>query len=80
LAAVSALDEAVVPLYPGYPEVRVLVYNVAKKANVGTIVRTAVAFGATQIIVVGNRKINTMGNQVRQASIPGHRQRGKTSI
>jgi tRNA G18 (ribose-2'-O)-methylase SpoU len=67
LAAVSALDEAVVPLYPGYPEVRVLVYNVAKKANVGTIVRTAVAFGATQIIVVGNRKINTMGNQVNTA-------------
>jgi tRNA(Leu) C34 or U34 (ribose-2'-O)-methylase TrmL len=49
-----SLDEAVEPLYPGYPECRVLIYNVAKKQNVGTIVRTAVAFAATQIIVVGN--------------------------
>lgn len=47
-------DEQIEPLYPGYPECRVLIYNVAKKANVGTVVRTAVAFGATQIIVVGN--------------------------
>jgi len=61
---VSALDEAVHPLYPGYPECRVLIYNVAKKGNIGTIVRTAVAFGATQLIVVGNRKINTLGNQM----------------
>ena len=38
----------------GYPECRVVIYHVAKKANIGTIVRTAVAFGATQIIVVGN--------------------------
>lgn len=47
-------EEAVEPLYPGFPECRVLIYNVAKKQNVGTIVRTAVAFAATQIIVVGN--------------------------
>jgi tRNA G18 (ribose-2'-O)-methylase SpoU len=62
-AAVQALDEAVDPLYPGRPECRVLVYNVSKKLNIGMIVRTAVAFAATQIIVVGNRKINTLGNQ-----------------
>lgn len=62
-AAVQALDESVEPLYPGRPECRVLIYNVSKKLNIGMIVRTAVAFAATQIIVVGGRKVNTLGNQ-----------------
>ena len=47
----------------GGPECRVLIYNVSKKLNIGMMIRTAVAFAATQIIVVGNRKINTLGNQ-----------------
>lgn len=63
LAAVASLAEDLVPLFPGRPECRVLVYNLSKKGNFGTLVRTAVAFGATQIIVVGNRKINTLGQQ-----------------
>lgn len=64
LAAVASLaSENLVPLFPGRPECRVLVYNLSKKGNFGTLVRTAVAFGATQMIVVGNRKINTLGQQ-----------------
>lgn len=63
LAAVASLAEDLTPLFPGRPECRVLVYNLSKKGNFGTLVRTAVAFGATQIIVVGNRKINTLGQQ-----------------
>jgi len=62
-ARVREIAESVTPLYPGRPECRICIYNVAKKQNVGTIVRTAVAFGATQVVVVGNRKLNTLGNQ-----------------
>jgi len=35
-------------------ESRVIVYNVAKKANVGQIVRSSVALGASELIIVGN--------------------------
>lgn len=44
-------------------DVQVMVYNVAKRQNIGNMVRSAVAFGASAIIVVGNRHINTFGNK-----------------
>jgi len=40
----------------------VVVYNVAKKRNVGDIVRSAVAFGASRFIVVGARKLQMFGS------------------
>jgi hypothetical protein len=36
------------------PECRIIIYNVAKKANVGNIVRSAVAMGVSRMIIVGN--------------------------
>lgn len=47
----------------GRPECRIIIYNVAKKQNVGNIVRSAVAMGVSRMIIVGNRKINTFGNK-----------------
>jgi len=40
----------------------VVIYHVAKKRNVGDIVRSAVAFGASRFIVVGARKIQLFGS------------------
>ena len=46
------------------PKGALLVYNVAKKANIGNIVRSAVAFNLYEIVVVGQKKnINTFGNK-----------------
>lgn len=52
------------------PECRVIIYNVAKKQNIGTIIRSAVAFGASQIGVIGARKVGTFGNQNTTRYIP----------
>ena len=47
----------------GKPECYLLVYNVAKKHNVGNIVRSACAFGVKEVIVVGNREVKGFGSQ-----------------
>ena len=53
------------PNTAGRAECRLLVYNVSKKANVGTIMRSAVAFGCLELVLVsrkgGKGKINTFG-------------------
>eukprot|EP00922_Rhytidocystis_sp_ex-Travisia-forbesii_P019124 GHVS01028367.1.p1 GENE.GHVS01028367.1~~GHVS01028367.1.p1 ORF type:complete len:251 (-),score=34.41 GHVS01028367.1:811-1563(-) len=41
----------------------VIVNNISKGANAGSIVRSAVAFGTKEIVVVGERKLKTFGNQ-----------------
>jgi tRNA G18 (ribose-2'-O)-methylase SpoU len=40
----------------------VLVHNVAKKHNIGTLVRSAVAFGVKQVVLVGRRDFNSFGS------------------
>jgi len=45
------------------PECRVIIFNVAKKQNIGNIVRSAVAFGVSEFIIVGKGKVNTFGNK-----------------
>eukprot|EP00823_Brevimastigomonas_motovehiculus_P001186 TRINITY_DN1170_c0_g2_i1.p1 TRINITY_DN1170_c0_g2~~TRINITY_DN1170_c0_g2_i1.p1 ORF type:complete len:331 (-),score=96.22 TRINITY_DN1170_c0_g2_i1:185-1129(-) len=45
------------------PECRIIIYNVAKRNNVGDIIRSAVAFGVKKCLVVGQRKLATFGNQ-----------------
>ena len=40
-----------------------IIHNVAKKHNVGSIIRSAAAMGVTEIWVVGKRKIASFGNQ-----------------
>ena len=40
----------------------VMVHNIAKRHNVGTMVRSASAFGVTEFILVGRRDFNSFGN------------------
>jgi tRNA G18 (ribose-2'-O)-methylase SpoU len=54
------------PLTEGKSRLYILSYNIAKKTNVGNLVRSAVAFGAHELIVVGERlcweEISHMGS------------------
>ena len=51
-------------LKPFQPECRILIYHVAKKSNIGTILRSAVALGVREIVVVGKGgKLQTFGNK-----------------
>lgn len=45
------------------PDCMLMVYNVGKPANVGNMIRSAVAFGASSLVVVGNRRLKRFGNQ-----------------
>ena len=48
----------------GRPQMVVLLYDISKKKNVGTLVRSAVAFGVTKFIVVGRKRdLRTFGSQ-----------------
>ncbi|GLT42042.1 hypothetical protein SLA2020_160640 [Shorea laevis] len=40
----------------------VVVHNIAKRHNVGTLARSATAFGVTEIILVGRRDFNAFGS------------------
>eukprot|EP00931_Biecheleriopsis_adriatica_P039519 TRINITY_DN22597_c0_g1_i1.p1 TRINITY_DN22597_c0_g1~~TRINITY_DN22597_c0_g1_i1.p1 ORF type:complete len:222 (+),score=53.30 TRINITY_DN22597_c0_g1_i1:38-667(+) len=40
-----------------------LLFNVGKKQNFGTLLRSACAFGVSEVLVVGAKKISTFGNQ-----------------
>mmetsp|Transcript_3 Transcript_3/g.5 ORF Transcript_3/g.5 Transcript_3/m.5 type:complete len:235 (+) Transcript_3:159-863(+) len=46
------------------PEMVILVYDLQKKKNIGTIIRSAVAFGVSKMLVVGQRRnLKTFGHQ-----------------
>jgi len=47
----------------GKPESFLLIYNVAKRTNVGNIVRSACAFGVKEVLVVGRREVKGFGAQ-----------------
>ncbi|CAE7200987.1 ysgA [Symbiodinium natans] len=51
------------PKEPKRPESFLLIYNVSKKQNFGTLLRSACAFGVSEVLVVGAKKISTFGNQ-----------------
>ncbi|KAI4345522.1 hypothetical protein L6164_012637 [Bauhinia variegata] len=40
----------------------VLVHNIAKRHNVGTLARSAAAFGVSEFILVGRRDFNSFGS------------------
>lgn len=40
----------------------VLVHNIAKRHNVGTLARSATAFGVSELILVGRRDFNSFGS------------------
>lgn len=47
----------------GKPELFVLLSNVSKKQNIGNLVRSASAFGASAVLVCGNPKFSLWGSQ-----------------
>jgi tRNA G18 (ribose-2'-O)-methylase SpoU len=40
----------------------VVVHNVAKRHNVGTLARSATAFGVAEVVVVGRRDVSAFGS------------------
>eukprot|EP00906_Rhabdomonas_costata_P001607 RCo002633 len=48
----------------------VMVHNIKSKQNVGTILRSAVAFGFREIILYGGTKLNTFGSHVARDALP----------
>ena len=51
------------PPFPDLPQHILLIYNVSKSSNIGPLIRTAVAFSCSAIVVVGARKLLTHGNK-----------------
>ena len=51
------------PPFPGRPQHVLLIYNVSKASNIGPLIRTAVAFSCSAVLVVGARKLLTHGNK-----------------
>jgi tRNA G18 (ribose-2'-O)-methylase SpoU len=46
----------------GAVESIVVVHNVAKRHNVGTLARSATAFGVAEVVVVGRRDVSAFGS------------------
>jgi tRNA G18 (ribose-2'-O)-methylase SpoU len=44
------------------PKSYLLVHNVSKKHNIGTLSRSCTAFGVTQVCIVGQNAYNTFGS------------------
>lgn len=53
----------------GPPECYIIVHNVAKKHNIGTLARSATAFGTAKICLVGSRHYNTFGSHGSAAHV-----------
>ena len=51
------------PSFRELPQHILLIYNVSKSSNIGPLIRTAVAFSCSAIVVVGARKLLTHGNK-----------------
>jgi tRNA G18 (ribose-2'-O)-methylase SpoU len=43
-------------------ECYVVVHNIAKRHNIGTLARSATAFGVSEVILVGRRDFNAFGS------------------
>ena len=69
--AVALLPPLPPPPFPSLPHVfALLVYNVSKRANVGSLVRSAVAFSCAAVVVVGARRLSLHGNQLTARHVP----------
>lgn len=51
------------------PESRLVLFNIAKRYNFGMLIRSANAFGVTELIVVGRKRFNTFGAQGTRRSV-----------
>ena len=58
------------PPFPSLPQHVLVVYNVSKASNVGPLLRTAVAFSASAVAVVGARRLSTFGHQRTARFLP----------
>lgn len=47
----------------GKPQCSLVIYNQSKRNNIGMLIRSAVAFGASELIIVGCPKIRMYGDQ-----------------
>ncbi|CAD5166236.1 unnamed protein product [Musa acuminata subsp. malaccensis] len=56
------MDAGEVATLPASVESLVVVHNVAKRHNVGTMARSATAFGVSEIVLVGRRDFNAFGS------------------
>eukprot|EP00958_Prasinococcus_capsulatus_P021469 scaffold2911_cov414-Prasinococcus_capsulatus_cf.AAC.13 len=57
----SESEGAAAPRGPPPPPCYLVVHNVAKKHNIGTLLRSACAFGVAEVILVGSNTFNTFG-------------------
>ncbi|KAJ8767538.1 hypothetical protein K2173_017607 [Erythroxylum novogranatense] len=48
----------------------VVIHNIAKRHNVGTLARSATAFGVTELILVGRRDFNAFGSHGSTSHLP----------
>eukprot|EP00668_Euglena_longa_P048061 GGOE01065115.1.p1 GENE.GGOE01065115.1~~GGOE01065115.1.p1 ORF type:complete len:197 (-),score=55.15 GGOE01065115.1:236-826(-) len=55
---------------PPEPAAYLLLHNIAKRGNVGNIVRSAVAFGVKEIITYGNKDARPQGPRIPWEHIP----------
>ncbi len=51
------------------PESRLVLFNIAKRYNFGMLIRSANAFGVSELIVVGRKRFNTFGAQGTRRSV-----------
>mmetsp|Transcript_61064 Transcript_61064/g.132376 ORF Transcript_61064/g.132376 Transcript_61064/m.132376 type:complete len:242 (+) Transcript_61064:69-794(+) len=54
----------------GKPTSHLVLFNVGKRQNWGTLLRSACAFGVTEVCVVGSKKLATFGSQGTAANAP----------
>lgn len=52
------------------PTAYLIIHNVAKTNNVGTLIRSAAAFAVAELWVVGRRELQTFGNQGTAKKMP----------
>ncbi|KAF6252749.1 Alpha/beta knot methyltransferase [Scenedesmus sp. NREL 46B-D3] len=52
-----------------HPHCYVIVYNVSKKHNVGTLLRSCTAFGVKEVCLVGSRHFNAFGSHGADAHV-----------
>jgi len=56
-------DEGAGSRHPKSPQSFLVIFNVGKRQNWGTLMRSACAFGVSEIMIVGARKLATFGNK-----------------
>lgn len=62
-------DEIRMSSEPSPPPCHVVVFNIGKKHNVGTIARCCTAFGVQSVCLVGSRQYNTFGSHGADAHV-----------